>query len=181
MAGLVYSLTSYQRPSQSERVIQALIFTFIVKVFVTVERWICEWVGKQGYVAGEWTSDIELVMSAITAIFLGLILAILINTDSLYSFLQKIRVTKRSSHPSEWCQALSTYPRFVVLGLKDERRISGWPRIWPSDPEKGHFYLVDASWETKNRTIDLIGCEGILLDVKDVKFVEFLQKKEGAK
>jgi hypothetical protein len=41
-----------------------------------------------------------------------------------------------------WCKR-------IILDLRDERRIMGWPAEWPNDPEKGHFVLENAAWLIK--------------------------------
>ncbi|WP_442778441.1 hypothetical protein [Aeromonas sp. ASNIH3] len=39
---------------------------------------------------------------------------------------------------------------FVILDLKDGRRIFGWPSVWPSDPSKGHIVLQNPEWISEN-------------------------------
>ncbi|WP_425032221.1 hypothetical protein [Pelagibius sp.] len=41
-AWVFYGLTAHQKPSQFERVIQALIFTLIVQAIVSLEKWVAE-------------------------------------------------------------------------------------------------------------------------------------------
>jgi hypothetical protein len=88
-------------------------------------------------------------------------------------------ITKRSSRPSEWYDAFyDVYDQFVVLHLKDERRIYGWVKLYPDLPTEGHLLVCDAEW-----LLDEPASEGsqkpplvrILIDVTDVKFVEFVK------
>ena len=68
---------------------------------------------------------------------------------------------------------------YVVLHLKDERRLYGWPIEWPSDPNKGHFVLELAIWLPDDESgveIPLKGVKSIMIDVKDVKWVEFIER-----
>ncbi len=65
---------------------------------------------------------------------------------------------------------------YVVLHLKDERRLYGWPIEWPSLHDRGHFLLVQASWLKDTEEIPIKGVESILIDVNDVRWVEFMEK-----
>jgi uncharacterized membrane protein YjjB (DUF3815 family) len=178
VAWVFYALTSHQRPAQAERIIQALIFTLFVKAAVILEQVALEFVGKW-YAVALWNTNSELLASLASALVLGFAAAYVSNKDSFHAFLRDKGISKRSADPSEWCGVLSKYPRYVVLNLKDERRLYGWPEVWPSDPEKGHFFLVLASWLEETKTVELPTTEGILVDVRDVKFIEFVEAPKG--
>lgn len=112
-----------------------------------------------------------------SAIILGVIFALVINNDRFHATLRDKGISRRSAHPSEWCGTLSEHARYVVLNLKDDRRLYGWPKVWPSDPEKGHFFITVPSWidaEGKEHTLESI--EGLLVNVADVKWVEFINE-----
>jgi hypothetical protein len=180
VAWVYYGLTSHPKPSQFERVVQALIFSLVVRVFVFLERSALEHI-SQWRTFLLWDSDVDLVASLATAVVLGLSFAYAVNTDGFHKFIRNRGLSKRSAHPSEWCGTITNYPSYVVLHLKDERRLFGWPEVWPSDPEKGHFFIVMASWIIDDgKTVELDTVEGLLIDVRDVKWVEFLKKPEGS-
>lgn len=84
-------------------------------------------------------------------------------------------VSNRSSQPSEWCGVFCKYPMYVTLHYKDDRRLYGWPEVWPSDPEKGHFFIVFPVWLHGESPAPMPEVEGILVDVRDVKHVEFVK------
>ena len=66
---------------------------------------------------------------------------------------------------------------YVVLHFEDERRLYGWPIEWPSEPGNGHFLITEASWlDEKGKEIPLTGVESILIDARQVKWVEFMKK-----
>jgi hypothetical protein len=178
VAWVFYALTSHQKPAQTERIIQALIFTLFVRAVITIERTALEFVGKW-ITIGRWNSDSELIASLISALLIGYFAAYVINQDLFHKYLREKGISRRSAHPSEWCGVLSRHPLFVILNLKDERRLYGWPESWPSDPEKGHFFIVLASWLDGEDVIELSEAEGLLVDVKDIKFIEFVKAPEG--
>ena len=66
----------------------------------------------------------------------------------------------------------------TVLQLKDGTRIYGWPKIWPSEAEKGHFFITGALRTAEGVEQELDSLEGILIDVRDVSSVEFVKKPE---
>jgi hypothetical protein len=178
VAWVLFALTSHQKPSQAERIIQALIFTLFVRAFVFVEQATLEYVGLW-FALRPWDTNAELLASLFTGLALGLFGAYVINTDSLHQFLRHKGISSRGSQPSEWCGVLAKYPRFVVLHFKDERRLYGWPEVWPSDPEKGHFFIYLPVWAHELPHTPMTGVEGILVSVADIKHIEFVQPKES--
>lgn len=195
VAWVYYGLTSHQKPSQFERVVQALIFTLVVRVFVFAEKGMLQFLGQWKSIR-PWDAEADLICSLVSAVILGFAAAFVINTDRFHRLLRDRGISKRSAHPSEWYGTLLKYPRYVVLHLKDERRLYGWPEIWPSDPDKGHFYVTFPSWivesDEQNFADEVEGVlvnvtvtensldqvQGMLVNVTDVKWVEFVSEPE---
>jgi len=174
-AWVFYSFTSFPKPSQFERVVQALIFT----IFVHSTSYII----KQGFtIIGEkwllftWGENSELICSIISAIFIGIVFSYFANNDKIHKALRTLGITRETSYPSEWFGAFLKKVTYVVLHLDGERRLYGWPIEWPSEPEKGHFVLVQASWLTEDGETQLKGVESIMVAAKDVEMVEFMEK-----
>jgi len=174
-AWVIHGLTNHEKPNQFERIIQALIFTVLIQAAVWLLEKAALWAGAI-FVLGYWGNASELLASYSLALFLGLLVAKSSAEDSFYSYLRKLKLTGKSSHPNEWSDVFSKFPRFVVLHLEGERRLYGWPEVWPSKPNEGHFFLVYPSWQTDEGSIDITGVEGVLIDSKEVKWVEFLHK-----
>lgn len=180
VAWVYYGVTSHPKPSQFERTIQALIFMLGVRALVFCERIGLETIGKWKSIR-TWDSDADLISSLISAIFLGLFIAYVSNTDSFYKFLRDKGFSKRSGHPSEWCGAFSEFSRYVVLQLKDDRRLYGWPKVWPSDAKNGHFVITNPSWIDKHgKDHPLTSLEGLVINVEDVRWVEIMGNPEAA-
>lgn len=173
-AWIFYGLTSHPKPSQFERVVQALIFTFVVHTLVTLARLLFEWIGGF-YSVGYWSPPSETAFSGLLAISMGAALAYGANTDKVHEWLRSKGFTTRTSHPSEWYCVLSKSPKFVILHLTDERRLYGWPKEWPIERDRGQFYMQLPTWINEDGAqIDLPQLDGILVDVKDVRWVEVL-------
>lgn len=173
-AWVFYGLTSHPKPSQFERVVQALIFTFIVQTFVAPCRWALEAIGHV-LAIGPWDSVAEGLTSLILAIVFGAALAYFTNTDSVHKWLRRRGFTTRTSHPSEWYCVLAEKVTFVILHMGDGRRLYGWPKEWPVEPDKGQFYIMLPSWiQADGSQIELPQLDGVLVSAKDVRWVEFL-------
>lgn len=177
-AWLFYGLTSHPKPSQFERVVQALIFTFVVQVLLLPIRGAALMVGRVVDL-GSWTQASEMFSSLILAIGLGAALAFFTNNDLIHGRLRKLGFTSRTSHPSEWYCVFAERAAYVILQLKDGRRLYGWPKEWPITPDHGQIYIQAASWidETGN-VIDLPELDGVLISTKDVDWVEFMREGE---
>ena len=177
-AWIFYGLTSHPKPSQFERTVEALIFTFIVQILVISLHWLF---GTQGntIVLRPYDSISGSVSSLLLAILFGIILAYFTNNDSFHKQLRKVGFTTRTSHPSEWYYVFSEKVTYVILHLKDGRRLYGWPKEWPVEPGQGQFYIMYPSWITdKAKQIDLPELDGILINTEDVQWVEFVKRDE---
>jgi hypothetical protein len=146
-AGVFYCLTAHPKAQPFERIVQALIFTAILQGVVSVFRWFLLLAGRV-VALGVWTQDVNLVWSLLWAIVFGVAFAGIVNNDVIHDWLRqrdwllrkittpkmegKWAWTHRTSHPSEWFSAFSNHNRrYVILHLKDGRRLFGWPDEWP--------------------------------------------------
>lgn len=178
-AWVVYGLTTYTKPGQFERVVQALIYSFIVNAVVAALESCFLFAGKY-WLLGTWGKQSELIASSIVAMVLGVVMSYFMTNDSFFAVARKIKLTSRTPYPSEWYGAFATKPpRYVVLHLAGARRISGYPLEWPSEPNVGHFRLTDAAWlQDDNSEVALTSDQSILIEAKQVEMVEFLKTVE---
>ena len=178
-AWIFYSLTSYSKPSQFERVVQALIFTLFIQALVIFTKYLLLKVGVYWSV-GNWSESSSLIVSINIAIMFGVVFSYFANNDKIHKYLREKGVTRETSYPSEWFGSFLNNVTFVVIHLNDERRLYGWPIEWPSEPTNGYFVIADPSWleegEEGVKEKRITGVSHILVDVKDVKWVEFLEK-----
>ena len=177
-AWLFYGFTSHPKPPQFERVVQALIFTFVIQALLAPIKWALLSVGRS-FAVRPWDHESDLIGSLVLACILGTVLAYCTNKDSFHKWLRGRGLTSRTSHPSEWFCAFTEHVTFVILHLKDGRRLYGWPKEWPVDPSKGQFYVQLPSWiDESGKSIELPQLDGILVHVQDVDWVEFLNNTE---
>jgi hypothetical protein len=175
-AWVFYSFTSFPKPSQFERVVQALIFTIFVQIFVYLAKNLFFLIGNK-YPLFNWNSQSDLIWSTIFAILLGIIFSYYANNNKIHKKTGNWNITKETSYPSEWFGTFVENVTFIVLHLDGERRLYGWPKEWPSEPEKGHFVLMEASWlDDDGKEIPITGVSLIMVDVKNVTMVEFMEK-----
>ena len=173
-ASIFYGFTSHPKPSQFERTVEALVFTFVVHAVTRMIEAVLEALGRV-WSAGEWTSTSQLTCSVLIATALGALMAAAVNKDAVHSWLRKKGMTSRSSHSSEWHGVLGSSLSDVVLHLVDGRRLTGWPKEWPLNPGQGQFYILDPAWiDNDGNPVDLIDLEGIIIQAADVRWVEVI-------
>ena len=177
-AWVVYGLTTYTKPPQFERVVQALIYSFLVNGLVAILEVVLLFVGKT-IKLGTWDKSSEVIASEMIALLLGILLSFYMRNDAFFKLARRLKLTTRTPFPSEWYGAFAVKPRYLVLHLSGGRRISGYPIEWPTEPTVGHFRLTDAAWlDDENTETPLDGDQSILIEAKQVEMVELLKDEE---
>ena len=196
-AWIFFGLTAYLKPSPFERVVQALIFTVIIRAVVIILREGLLQGGKVVAVA-TWNPESELVWSVLIAVLFGLFVSWCVNNDvpcvflrrdgtekckgavlRLNNLLSRLNLTNKTLHPSEWYSFFSEAEGYVVLHLRGERRLYGWVIQFPNSPKAGHFILTEAEWLLDNgERVKLHSVDKLCLNVKDVEWIEFLKNPD---
>lgn len=180
-AWVYYGLTSHPKPSQFERIIQALIFTLLIQAFVFSAQWVLSEAGEYWRI-GVWNEHTYLLFSTLGAIAIGILASHFANNDQFHAIARKYGITTETSYPSEWYGVFHKNTKkgdegsYVVLHLKDGRRLYGWPSDWPSEPENGHFRLTEASWIVNGENYEIPSVRSIMINTQDVQWVEFMQR-----
>lgn len=174
-AAVFYSLTSHPKPGAFDRVIQALIFTVVGQSLVVLVEPVT------GEKVSQWESEYALLLSVSLSVAVALILAFVTNSDTVHRVLRKLGVTRETSYPSEWYSAFARLGgrSYVVLHLKGQRRLYGWPEEWPSHPKEGHFRIAEGQWLDDERQPSATLISAILIPAGDVEMVEFLGGQSG--
>ena len=164
--------TSHPKPSEFERIVQALIFTILVQAIAELVLWIGRLLGWETL----WTDATGIVVSVGIALVLGFIAVFFSNTDILHRFVRLLGLTKETSYPSEWYSAFHHNPDcYAVLHLQGQRRLYGWPVEWPSRPDQGHFRIAEGEWLLGDERIPAKGVVAIVVPAREVDMVEFLR------
>ncbi|MDE0332327.1 MAG: DUF6338 family protein [Nitrospinae bacterium] len=170
-AAVFYWITSHPKPGAFERIVQALIFTILVQALVKIFVFAMEGVGW----TFSWDETGHLVFSTATAIGLGLVAVYILNRDIPHRYLRRIGVTRENSYPSEWYSVFDRHAgSYLVLHLKGERRLYGWPTEWPSRPDEGHFLIEEVEWLHGDERTPAKGVAGMMVPASEVEMVEFL-------
>ncbi|MDR2446243.1 MAG: DUF6338 family protein, partial [Treponema sp.] len=155
-----------------------LIYTIIINVLVEITGMVCIALGNL-VVIGEWNQLSKTISSISIALIIGLAWSCLYNNDILHKWLRKWKITNQTSYPSEWYGTFTETQKYIVLKLKDGRRIMGWPAEWPNSPQQGHFVLEQAKWiidnDGKADIIPLETVDKIMIDTANVEMVTFLK------
>jgi Family of unknown function (DUF6338) len=176
-AGVFHLLTAHPKPKELERVVQALIFTVIIKGAVITVKGVLLLLGMLGPPICRWPLEAEIPLSVVAAVALGLFLAWNANTDRLHQYLLvRWTRTKETSFPSNWCAAFSKHSGYVLLHLKSGRRLYGWPEYWPNVPGEGHFVIMEPEWVLEdNRSVPVHVTRQVLVATAEVEMIELLK------
>jgi hypothetical protein len=172
-AWVFFGLVPFPKPSQFERVVQALIYTMLVQAVVFLIRTVALALGAIASV-GDWSSGTALFWSVVVALSFGLVFSRWATHDTVLSLLRARGFTSVTSYPSQWFFEFSRNRFYVVLHLDGNRRLYGWPEQWPSDPGRGQFSIAEAEWLTDNGRIPASGVRNVLVPAGQVQLVEFM-------
>ena len=98
-AWVFYGLTSYPKPSQFERIVQALIFTIFIQGATYLLKRICLWMGCIVSIS-ELNNHSDVVLSILLAIMFGVVFSYFANTDKIHKKLRDWGITRETSYPS---------------------------------------------------------------------------------
>lgn len=168
-AWIFYGFTPYDRPSHFERVIQALLFTAIIQAAIKLLEPTSWW--PKGY---------DVPMALLLATLLGFVAVGVANRNPLHWLVRRVGLSGETSFASEWYRAFNEHKKsFVMVELRDGRRMGGYVREWPSRPRVGHLGLQSVSWvSTDGNPDEMPEVEEVLLPVEDIGIVWFVEDPE---
>ena len=174
-AGIFYALTAHPKTTEFERVVQALVFTVLLKVLTIPIRGSLFLLGRVWAPFGNWSADAELAWMVVLAMPLGLLFVWVVNKDVCHRLAREVGLTSRTSYPSEWYGAFVRERRWVILNLGEGRRLYGWPEEWPDQADKGHFLIDQPEWVMEDGSrVPILQTSRFMVPAGDVKQVEFL-------
>lgn len=187
-ATILYTIMPPTKRTPITRVFHALTFTALIQTIAAA----IQYTPINGNLHWLWlqpSSDLPLPpIAIILAIILPIIVAASQNHDLIHKILRKAKITRETANPA-WDSAFRTNENsYVVLHLKDRRRLFGWPYDWPSNAKSGHFKIIEAQWlsdiawdanATDTSANDEHLIDAILISAADVAFVEFKQAHQS--
>lgn len=173
-----YSITAYKKPNAFGQIFHALTFTAIGQLIATLIQTAFHDPNPES----AWIPTLTFALPTASAILAAIIFAIFFNHDLMHKVLRLMGVTHETAYPAWYSTFANNKDCYVVLHLKDQRRLLGWPQYWPSEPEVGHFKIIKAQWLTHAQDITEAHKNhiiyAILIAVDDISFIEFIQTSE---
>ena len=184
LAGQIfYSFFRLDDIAVSRRMLDALLFTFIiyllVSVFATWEPLAQVDQSQNGLSYTFSASQTVIWLSLAGVVFVPIIVGFFYFNDYVHLCLRKLKITTKTSRANTWNDAFLTQNRFVIITLKDGRRIRGYPTMFSTDPEEGFIYLYNPAWVNDEKidenAPDYIesNCHGFLLNRENIDLIEF--------
>ena len=152
---LVRILSTRQKRSEFDKVIQAFIYSLLVYVCfaavggafpVTVHL-------EQTESAKHYFPELHfapLIELTAIAVVLAIAVAWMMNHDFPVSIFQRLGITQRTFRPSIWNDVFRLPTQYVQVELADGRNVIGWLVYFSDTPEEAALYLEDAAWLPKN-------------------------------
>ena len=190
-AGLVatwvyYGLVPAAKPSPFNRLVDALVHTALIRLIMLGVALaipplapVLESAGRSESLGGAFWGSLLIV--AFSALY-GLALAILTNKNIPHKWLIARGWTDQAALRSNLSHAFSVrQDSFIILNMRDGRRIFGWPLSWPDKTDDNYFLLSDYEWlpvQTESGASETGEKKhpdsAILIAGRDVEVVEFV-------
>lgn len=186
-ARLVQSFATRNRQSDFDKVVEALVYSFVVYLIYSmgVHTLPIDWrVSKESEKVEHYSVNVDprnlLLISGISVGFALVVIAVT-NNDISGKVLRSLRITSHTARPTVWSDAFHEYQGYVQVELEDGRHVVGWLLRYSSKPEQSTLFLSDAHWLGEDGSEIPIPGKGILL-TKDtgIRYVMFLDPAQPA-
>ncbi|EPR44296.1 hypothetical protein dsx2_1657 [Desulfovibrio sp. X2] len=112
------------------------------------------------------------------AVALALLYAWSVTHDAHMRIFRGLGLSNVSARRNAWADAFSGHRRYVIVHLKDGRRILGWPGYFGDGAEDTNIFLTNPSWVTDDNVAENCGDDGMLITPEaGVELVEFVKKQ----
>jgi hypothetical protein len=200
-ARVVQSLCVRTKQTDLDKIVEALIYTFLVYVIFfqfssalpfTVEHAEAAHSSSRSEPAGtgylrlpigkesdaytlSWNGRGLLLLAAVS-LALALLISFVTNNDSILTLLRKLRFTQQTSRSSVWNDVLYTLPSdaYVSVELNDGRLIMGYLKHYSPKPEESMLFLSEATWVSATARTPIDGPGILLTKASGVKNLMFL-------
>lgn len=182
-ARIVRMLNARSQQSDLERIIQALMYSFLIYVVylgVFGANLPIEWLPAAATTSPTFQFVVhrkQIWTLGGLSVGWGIVWGIIRSYDLHMRLLRLIRVTERTSRESVWNDVMLNQSGAVQVGLGDGRIAIGLLTRYSDTGDEGSLFLTKASWITEDKSIVPIYGPGLLLTrSSDIKFVMFLEE-----
>ncbi len=189
ISGSIYALLlrrSKDNISALERIIESLVFTFLIYVFVSLTyKWepLAQTVKVGEDITYKLSSNSNLIL--LTLAYMVLIPSLwgaVVHYDLHMKLFRFLKLTDRTSRDTAWDDVfIDEKKRYITIHLKDERRIAGWPTYYSNNKEEGFIYLTKADWITDDNEYIATDSHGLLINKENIDLIEFMYRKKEIK
>ncbi len=169
----------------SATLFEALTFSFAIYALANL---FIEWkpifhATKQGELAKyEFSTDGNLIIIiTILTIIVPTTIGAILHHDLILKLFRVLHITDKTSRDTTWQDVFVEQKRFVVIHLKDGRRIYGWPMYYSNDPIEGFIYLFQPAWIADHGKYIECGTHGMLIQLENIDFIEFMKEESETK
>ncbi len=184
LAGQIfYSFFKVEKISVSRRMLDALLFTFVIYLLVSafaVWEPLAQVTQSESGLSYDFSASQKVIwLSLAGVLFVPIIVGYFYFNDYVHGLLRKLKITTKTSRANTWNDAFLTQDRYVIVTLKDGRRIRGYPTMFSTDPEEGFVYLYNPAWVNDDKSDDEepdyfeSNCHGFLLNRENIDLIEF--------
>ncbi len=180
---IFYSFFTPEEISVSRRILDAILFTFVIYLLVSLfVLWepLVQVASNQGSLSYHFSENSKIIwLSLVVVILVPIVIGFFYFNDHIHGLLRKLKITTKTSRANTWNDTFQTQNRYVVVTLKDGRRIRGYPTMFSTNPEEGLVYLYNPAWVNDDKDDDDApdyfesNCHGFLLDRENIDLVEF--------
>lgn len=170
-----YWFASAPKPTQFERVLQALVLTAIISLVIGLIEKLTYYLG--GFVSlGAWKTEHTTIYSMLLAIIMGCTLAYASNRDIIFDRARKYKITKKAS-ADDFIHILRQHSESsVIVNFKDDRRLCGSVKSYPNEISIGVIWIGDPRWMDDETTHANNNIDSIIINISDIKFIEFIKE-----
>jgi len=188
-AYILQALVTRPKQSDLEKVIEALIFSFVIyltSILIIGTTLPISWrstvdkAGNQSWtINGSWWRIVTLLL---LPVLFGLVSAWLMQHDALLRLFRRLSLTDRTSRASTWNDVLQDVNGVAQVELSDGRSVMGWVSYYSDDPEDASIFLERAAWvKPDSDNVEPIPGPGILLTKQaGIRSVMFLDEPSGS-
>ena len=165
-AVVLRQVTTRAKQSDFEKLIEALVLSFVL--YLTSLPFFGNTLPVSWHeYAGSYRVHLQWVQLGILfveAVVLSLLYGAVLQHDWLHKALRKLQITEKTSRISVWNDVLQDIHRsYMLVDLKDGRRLLGFMTYYSDDVEQSSLFLEDAAWLTEEGKQIPVSGAGVLL------------------